>query len=132
MRLWRICSRQRDFEKRAADLTAFLVNLKYKKGFARGQVDRAEPLTDKHRERNDRAPFVVTYYPGLPNIGPILRLCSHRGGHRAVTNVPMIAFRRPKSLPDYLVRVRIKEKPGAEGEERGTNKIMWNEEMRSL
>ena len=44
----------------------------------------------------------------------------------------MIAFRRPKTLPDYLVRVRIKEKPGAEGEERDTNKLMWNEEMRSL
>ena len=30
-------------------------------------------------------------------------------------------------MPDYLVRVRMREKPGAEGEERGTNKIMWNE-----
>ena len=80
MLLWRICSRQRDIEKRAADLTAFLVNLEYKKGFARDQVDRAEPLTDKNRERNERAPFVVTYHPGLPNIGQILRLCSHRGG----------------------------------------------------
>ena len=36
MRLRRICSRQRDFEKRAADLTAFLVNREYKKGFAMG------------------------------------------------------------------------------------------------
>lgn len=61
MQLRRICSR-RDFEKRAVDLTAFLVNRGYKKGFVRGQVDRAEPLTDKHRERNERVPFVVTYH----------------------------------------------------------------------
>lgn len=53
--------RQRDFEKRAANVTAFLVNRGYKKGFVRGQEDRAEPLKDKHRERNERVPFVVTY-----------------------------------------------------------------------
>lgn len=80
MRLRRMWSRQRELEKRAADVTAFLVNREYKKGFARSQADRAEPLTDKHRERNERVPFVVTYYPELPNIGQILRLCSHREG----------------------------------------------------
>ena len=80
MRLRRICSRQRYFEKRVADLTDFLVNRRDKEGFVRGQVDsgakrisRTEALRDKHRERNERVPWVVTYHPGLPNIGQILR-----------------------------------------------------------
>ena len=80
MRLRRICSRQRDFEKRVADLTDFLVNRGDKEGFVRGQVDsgarrisRTEALRDKHRERNERVPLAVTYHPGLPNIGQILR-----------------------------------------------------------
>lgn len=80
MRLRRICSRQRYFVKRVADLTDFLVNRRDKEGFVRGQVDggakrisRTEVLRDKHGERNERVPLVVTYHPGLPNIGQILR-----------------------------------------------------------
>ena len=71
------------------------------------QISRTEALRDKHRERNERVPFVVMYYPELPNIGQILRdlhpiMQSSERCHRSVSNVPMLAFRRPKSLADYL------------------------------
>ena len=91
------------------------------------RISRTEALRDKHRERNERVPFVVMYHPELPNIGQILRdlhpmMQSSERCHRAVSNVPMLAFRRPKSLADYLERARMKEEPGAEGEKWGTNK----------
>jgi len=41
-----------------------------------------------------------------------------------VPNVPIIAY---DSLADYLVRDRMSEKLGVEGEEHGKKKIMWNE-----
>ena len=61
---------------------------------------------------NNRIPFVVTYHPGLPNIGGSLREL-HPFLHylerckQAIKDVPMMAFRRPKSLQDYLVRAKL-------------------------
>ena len=91
------------------------------------RITRTEALRDKNRERNERVPFVVMYHPKLPNIGQILRdlhpmMQSPERCHRAVSNVPMLAFRRPRSLADYLVRARMKEEPRAEGEKWGRNK----------
>ena len=66
--------------------------------------------------------MVVTYHPGLPNIGAILRElqpllhCSDKC-RKAVKEIPMMAFRRPKSLGDYLVHAKLQstrseDKPG--------------------
>ena len=37
------------------------------------RLPREETLRDKQLDRNERVPLVVTYHPGLPNIGQILR-----------------------------------------------------------
>ena len=53
------------------------------------------------------------YHPNLPNIGAILRElqpllhCSDKC-KKAVKEVLMVAFRRPKSLGDYLVHTKLK------------------------
>ena len=36
-------------------------------------LDREELLAPRPMATNNRIPFVVTYHPGLPNIGGILR-----------------------------------------------------------
>ena len=132
MRLRRICSQQCDFEKRATDLITFLVNRGYKRKFVKGQVARARRITrsgvlrDKQRQRNKRVPFTVTYHPGLWNIGGILIdvhpvIQSSDRCKEAIADVPMIAFRRPKCLADYLVHARVKGGQ-REGGECGTHK----------
>ena len=79
LRLKRICSTSVAFEHRAADLRKFLVNRGYQDKFVQYQIDRArmldreELLVPRPRTTNKRLPFVVTYHPGLPNIGGILR-----------------------------------------------------------
>ena len=104
----------------------------YKKNFVTSQRDKARgtsrtaALRDRNRERNDRLPFVVTYHLGLPSIGQILRdlhsiLQSSDRCSGAIANVPMVAFRRPKSLAEYLVRSKMKEGE-KEDVKRGTNK----------
>ena len=50
---------------------------------------------------NNRIPFVVTYHPGLPNIGSILRelhpfLHYSERRKQAIRDVPMMAFHRPE------------------------------------
>ena len=58
-------------------------------------------------------PFVVTYHPGLPNIEGILKelhtlLSLSNRCKQAIHDLPMMKFRRPKSLKDYLVRAKLR------------------------
>ena len=79
LRLRRICSKETFFESRARNLCSFLEERGSEKNVIQQQVDRArqtprdEALRDKPRKENTRIPFTVTYYPGLPNIGGMLR-----------------------------------------------------------
>ena len=119
LRLRRICSTEAAFEKRSDDLKKYLVTRGYRERFVREQIRKAksktrkEALTPRPQNTNTRVPMVVTYHPGLPNIGGILRdfqpllHCSDKC-RKAVKDVPMVAFRRPKSLGDYLVHSKLK------------------------
>ena len=77
-RLHRVCSTMEAFERRAKDLTDFLVARGYKRRYVKQQIHRVRSVARKdalipcHNERKDRIPMVVTYHPGLPNIGGIL------------------------------------------------------------
>ena len=119
LRLRRICSTSAAFEHRAADLTKYLVYRGYQEKFVRDQINRArlldreELLAPRPITPNNRIPFVVTYHPGLPNIGGILRelhpfLHYSERCKQAIKDVPMMAFRRPKSLQYYLVRAKLR------------------------
>ena len=71
------------------------------------RIPRADTLRDKQPVNNNRIPFVVTFHPALSNIGEILDrlhpvLKSSRRCNLAIEQVPMVAFRRPKSLKDIL------------------------------
>ena len=101
------------------ELCRFLVARGYKENFVKAQIRRArnktreEVLAPYIKEKNERIPFVTTYHPSLPNIGGLIRElqpvlhCSERC-RNAVPNLPMVAFRRPKNLRDYLVHAKLK------------------------
>ena len=106
------------FEQRAADLTKYLVYRGYQEKFLQDQINRArvlgweELLAPRPKSTNNRIPFAVTCHPGLPNIGGILRdlhpfLHYSERCKQAIKDVPMMVFRRPKSLQDYLVRAKL-------------------------
>ena len=119
MRLRRICSTNDAFERRAKELNKYLVARGYRERFVRDQIRRAksktreEALTPASQKATARVPMVVTYHPTLPNIGYILRElqpllhCSDKC-KKAVKDVPMVVFRRPKSLRDYLVHAKLR------------------------
>ena len=104
MRLRRISSTMEAFERRARDLTDFLVARGYKRRYVKQQIHRArsvarhEALTPRPYERKDRIPMTLTtYHPSLPNIGGILRElqpplhCSEKC-KKAIRDFPMMAL----------------------------------------
>ena len=118
MRLRRICSKSCFFEKRVEDLVRFLTDRGYKKAYVEDQVEkvrrltRAEARNNTNQPRSTKTPFVVAYHPGLPNIRKIIRelhpiLESSERCKNAINSVPFVAFRKPKSLGDYLVRAKV-------------------------
>ena len=119
LRLRRICSTNEVFNKRADELSKYLVARGYRERFVREQIRKAklktreEILTPVSQKATTRVPMVVMYHPNLPNIGAILRElqpllhCSDKC-KKAVKEVLMVAFRRPKSLGDYLVHAKLK------------------------
>ena len=118
LRIRRICSSNNFFEKRVSELSNYLVERGYRKDHVERQIDRArrisraDSLRDKERVNNNRIPFVVTFHPALPNIAEILHkldpvLKSSRRCQSAIEQVPMVAFRKPKSLKDILVHSEI-------------------------
>ena len=59
-----------------------------------------------------KTPCVVTYHPRLPDISKILRdlhpiLESLERSKNAIKSVKLVAFRKPKSLGDYLVCAKV-------------------------
>ena len=105
------------FERRVWDLCSFLVERGYEKNFIQvGRVrktPRDEALRDRPKKENTQIPFTVTYHPGLPNVKGMLSkpnpvLHSSQRCRDAITKVPMVAFRRPKCLSDYLVRAKLR------------------------
>ena len=74
---------------------------------------------------------MVTYHPGLPNIGGILRelhpfLHYSERCKQAIKDVPMMAFHPPKSLQDYLVHTKLQPLVQNPGGNRGTHKCTSN------
>ena len=113
LRIRRICSTNAFFEKRARELCDYLVQRGYNKDHVEREINRArripraDVLRDNQAANNNRIPFVVTFHPALPNIGEILHrlhpvLKSSRRCQSAIKQVPMVAFRRPKSLKDIF------------------------------
>ena len=137
LRLRHICSTSEAFEQRAADLTKFLVYRGYREKFVHDQINRArllyrqELFAPRPMATNNRIPLVVTYHPSLSNIGGILRelhpfLHYSERCKQAIKDVPMMAFRRLKSLQDYLVCAKLRPLVQNPGGNQGTHKCTSN------
>ena len=112
LRLRQICSKDDFFEKWANELCTFLVERGYRKHVVQEQVERArkiprhEVLRDQQKKEKKRIPFTVTYQPGRPKYWERAKRsapCPSIIYHLTIKEVPMVAFRKPKSLSCYLV-----------------------------
>ena len=123
LRMRRICSNDEDFHKRCEDLHGWLLNRGFKNGMVTDQIVRAKNCdrdslldTEHKQERDNRINFVVTYHPALNRkLLEILQnnhfLLQRDPQHFTVfSEIPRLAFRRPKNLKDSLVSARLPQR----------------------
>ena len=130
LRIRRICSDDGTFTQRISKLRDWLLNRSYDRNLIETQINKVLDITretalsndsrSKERERN-RDYLVATFHPALSrNIYNIVKenhnilLCNEE--HKKVFPVvPLISFRRCKTLKDMLVRSKICNKPSISG-----------------
>ncbi|XP_068711498.1 uncharacterized protein [Montipora foliosa] len=106
------------FELKKLQFLTRLLERGYPKSFAEDILTeikfsmRNTPLQNKPKTSKKIIPFVTTFNPATPNLKKILIKHWHliAGNHnlaRIFKNPPMVAYRKDKSLKDYLVRARI-------------------------
>ena len=119
IRIRRICSHLADYRHHAGVLSKFLV----KRGYdpktladiseAVSKMDRSELLQDKNRKTKDpQTIFVAEWHPSLARLPAILKkhfhlLNSDPTLEKIFPTEPTVAFRRPKSLRNHLIRSDI-------------------------
>ena len=120
LRIRRIVSDDQVFDTRCGELKDWLIDRGYPERLIKEQIDRArledrDGLLDRvfTRNKNDRDVLVLSYHPCLSkkvhsiikNAHPILQ---NDEEHRKVfSEIPMVSYRRAKSLSDILVRAKV-------------------------
>ena len=118
LRIRRICSDEDTFEIRASELKQNLEHRGYSSNLVSDGIDKAREqnrsdlLQYRPVQKTSRIPFVVTYHPNLPNLRQTIdRNWSNIENcprlHRLFPEKPIIAYRRPKSIRDILVRAKL-------------------------
>ena len=118
LRLLRKNSVKESFELKKLQFLTRLLERGYPKSFAEDIFTeikfsmRNKALQNKPKTSEKIIPFVTTFNPATPNLKKILIKHWHliAGNHnlaRIFKNPPMVAYRKDKSLKDYLVRARI-------------------------
>ena len=114
-RLRRNCSTDQLYRKRSAELKAKLCNRGYKAQSVQkavsevGAKDRANLLEYKTKSIVSRVHLVTTYHPAVSGLSSVLRkhlptLHKSERMHKAIPVPPMVAFRKPRSIKDHIVR----------------------------
>ena len=116
MRLNRICSKNAFFDKRCNELEVWLKERGYSDKLVRGQIlkarkfSRSEVLNKrKSVGNNNRFVFNITYHPMLPKLKNVLSeiqllLTPDREHGKVFERIPIVEFRKAKSLKDIFVR----------------------------
>ena len=117
LRLLRTNSVKESFEFKKLQFLTRLLERGYPKSFAEDILTeikfsmRSTALQDKPKTSKKIIPFVTTFNPSTPNLKRILSkhwhlIAGNRNLAQIFKNLPMVAYRKDKSLKNYLVRAR--------------------------
>ena len=118
LRLRRICSHSDTFESRTRELTDHLCKRSYQKQEIPLAIERARQqkrenlLSYRPKSESSVLPYVLAYHPDLPKVRDIVNknwpiIESSSTLSEIFTERPTMAYRRPKSLRDLLVRAKL-------------------------
>ena len=124
LRIHRICSTTEKFKQRTNELLhEFLCKRGHRRQYVQSQINKAfqiprcDTLFYKSKTRNtDRPVFVTTYNPSLPNLNNVIKkyypiLIATERCQEAFKDTPLLAYRCPKNLRDFLVKAKLKQSP---------------------
>ena len=125
LRFNRICSENVYFDKRCNELEVWLKSRGYSNKMVRSQILKArkfsrKELLEKERPKNNNNKVVlnVTYHPSFSNLKHTLRdihllLTPDKEHEKVFSTVPIVGFKKGKSLKDFLVLAKVPpiEKP---------------------
>ena len=119
LRLNRICSEPQFFDHRCNQLEEWFFKRGYspdlvrKKVLAARKMKRDELLFGEKKEREKgRIIFNINYHPALASLGKVLQkiqglLACNKEHQKVFSQVPVLGFRKGKSLKDLLVRAKV-------------------------
>ena len=111
----KICSDNEKFFEHLEQLSSWFEKRGYPKSLVDSQLDQVkaqnrEELFIKKSRSTSGIPFVVTYSPGLANIGSILKKYIHNEDQlvkKICTPAPFVSYRSAYSLRNQLVRAKV-------------------------
>ena len=115
----RICSTTEKFKQRTNELLEFLCKRGHRRQYVQSQINKALQISRrdtffyKSKTRNtDRPVFVTTYNPGLPSLNNVIKkyypiLTATERCQEAFKDTPLLAYRLPKKLRDFLVKAKL-------------------------
>ena len=118
LRLNRICSETRFFDIRCNELESWLIDRGYNANLVRKKVlearrqKRSDLLNKEKGDKTSKLVLNITYHPHFKNLSTLLRklhiILSCDNAHKNVfADIPIVGFRKGKSLKDLLVRARV-------------------------
>ena len=121
IRVRRICSQNEDFLSNCATLSSYFEKRGYKSEDLKKSIKevsmmpRSKLLEDTEKiKRDPQLIFVCDWHPNVARLPSALKKHFHllqndTAANEIFTSVPMVAYRRPRSLKNILVRNRIRE-----------------------
>ena len=118
LRIKRICSNNTDAQRHLHDLSNHLQKRGYNQDIITSAFERAENISRedllkyKIKDKNERVPLVLTYYPKLAKTSSLIHkhlptLHSSDRLKNVFPEPPLCSFRRTRNLKDLLVNVAI-------------------------
>ena len=125
LRFNRICSENVYFDKRCNELEVWLKSRGYSDNMVRSHILKARKFSRKEllekeqpKNNNNKVALNVTYHPSFSNLKHTLRdihllLTPDKEHEKVFSTVPIVGFKKGKSLKDFLVRAKVPpiEKP---------------------
>ena len=119
LRLRRICSDDDSLNHRTRELKTQLRNRGYTNQNIMPQITKAKTVNRDNtlqynvKLKNKRVPLVTTYHPNLPNLNGIFQrywpiIQSHPRLKKAIPDLPILSYRRPRNIRSILVQAKIK------------------------
>ena len=114
LRISRLCSEENDFKNYRSQMKSWFLKREYPEKLIENEMKKAMFCKKRLKKATGvkDIPFVVMYHPQLKNLGRILNqniylLNMNEETKKVFSTQPMVSFRSPRKISNYLVRAKL-------------------------